>query len=119
MFHKENSTLDLLGQYSQKSDQPNDPKDDHVNNMYRELGQFMTTTDKKENGRIFGIPNFIWYLAMILMCFYLLRGVDFSQMNNFPEAISTIQKTASERMLELRHMIDNASQNANAKKDQN
>ena len=119
MFHKEDSTLDLLGQYSQKNNQPDDPKNESGNDMYRELGQFIKKTDKKQSSRTFGIPNFIWYFAMIAMCFYLFREVDFSQINNVPEAISTIQKTVNEKMLELQHMIDTASQNANTKKDQN
>ena len=118
MFHKEDNTLDLLGQYSQKNGQSQNNEDEPRNNIYRELGQFITKTDKKEKNHTFGIPNFLWYLAMLGMLIYVLRGIDFSQINSASDAISTIQKTISAELLEMQQETHKAFENANTPKEQ-
>jgi len=118
MFHKENNTLDLLGQYSQKNAQSPNSEDEPQNNIYRELGQFISKTDKKEKNHTFGIPNFLWYLAMIGMLIYILRGMDFSQINNASDVLSTIQKTVSSELSEMQQETQKAIENANTHKEQ-
>lgn len=113
MFHKEHNTLDLLGQYSQNSNQSHTTPNDPANIQYRELGQFLKSTDKKENNRTFGIPNFLWYLAMLGMLIYILRGMDFSQIHTVSDAISTVQQTISGELSQIRQETHKALQQPN------
>ncbi|WP_041959704.1 hypothetical protein [Sulfurospirillum arsenophilum] len=125
MFHKENNTLDLLGQFSQNNTPAFNKQNDEENPL-RELGQFMTRADKKDDNRTFGIPNFLWYLVMIAMFGYLLRELYFlNQIDTSPESISTINKAISketnkmkQEVLEMQQMTNKAFQNANTKEEQ-
>lgn len=125
MFHKENNTLDLLGQFSQNNTPSFNTQKDEENPL-RELGQFMTRADKKDDNRTFGIPNFLWYLVMIAMFGYLLKEMYFlNQIDTSPESISTINKAISketnkmkQEVLEMQQMTNKAFQNANTKEEQ-
>lgn len=125
MFHKENNTLDLLGQFSQNNNSSFNKQNDEENPL-RELGQFMTRADKKDDNRTFGIPNFLWYLVMIAMFGYLLKEMYFlNQIDTSPESISTINKAISketnkmkQEVLEMQQMTNKAFQNASTKQEQ-
>lgn len=120
MFHKEHNTLDLLGQYSQNNKQSDPTLNDSVNTQYRELGQFLKSTNKKETNRIFGIPNFLWYLAMLGMVIYIFKGLDFSQIHNPSDAISTVKQTLSGELSQMQQETHKAfQQNAHPQKEQN
>lgn len=125
MFHKENNTLDLLGQFSQNNTSSFSTHNDEENPL-RELGQLMTRADKKDDNRTFGIPNFLWYLVMIAMFGYLLKEMYFlNQIDTSPESISTINKAISketnkmkQEVLEMQQMTNKAFQNANTHQEQ-
>ena len=120
MFHKEHNTLDLLGQYSQNSNQSRTTSNDPANTQYRELGQFLTKTDTKANNRTFGIPNFLWYLVMLGMLIYILRGMDFSQIHTASDAISTVKQTLSGELSQMQQETHKALRpNVNTPKEQN
>lgn len=126
MFHKENNTLDLLGQFSQNNNPSQNNQNDKDNNIYRDLGQFMTRADKKDDNRTFGIPNFLWYLVMICMFIYLVKEIySLNQVNNAPNTMSMINKALAEgtnkvtqEALEMQQMTNKAFQNANTKQEQ-
>ena len=125
MFHKENNTLDLLGQFSQNNTSTFNTRNDDENSL-RDLGQFITRSDKKEDNRTFGIPNFLWYLVMIAMVGYHLKEMYLlNKIDTSPESISAINKALSketnkmtQEVLELQQMTNKALQNAHTNQEQ-
>ena len=97
MYHKEHNTLDLLEQFTHNTQTFNDEPEDSEKTMFRELGQFMSTSDHKGSNTLLGIPNFIWYLIMLGMVGYLIKEVFFlNQINTVTDVVSTVTKGINE-----------------------
>ncbi|WP_263832598.1 hypothetical protein [Sulfurospirillum oryzae] len=126
MFHKENNTLDLLEQFSQNTQKTNHAEDDKNKIMFRELGQFISKTDKRGSKSSFGISTLIWYAIIAGILFFAFREIFFlNQINNFSDVISTINKvivegtnTVTETITEIQKAANKASQNASNQKEE-
>lgn len=118
MHHKEDNTLDLLGQFAQNTQTSSDDKDDNEKIMFRELGQFMSKSDKKSSNNIFGIPNFIWYLIMLGMLAYLIKEIFFlNEIKDVSTAVSVINQSVSKEITDIQNSAHKALENTNAKKE--
>ena len=111
MLHKERRILNLLGQFSQKLQQSQSKTDDKEKMMFRELGEFISTSDLKRSNpnATFGIPNFIWYLIMIGMVAYLIKEVFLlNNMKDVSGVVSTITKEVNDIKNEANKALENA-----------
>lgn len=116
MFHKESKTLDLLGQFSQKNSYSNSNQNDN-NPLYADLRQLVSRNATHDNNRLFGIPNFIWYVMMLAMLVYLAKEM---YVLNAPNTMSVINKALAEgtnkvthEALEMQHTTQKAFHDVN------
>ena len=127
MFHKENNTLDLLGQFSQNTQKTNHNEDDKDKMMLRDLGQFITTSETRRNTSSFGMSSLIWYAITGVILIFLFREIFFiNKINDFSDVVSTVNKAvtegthkATEEIEEIQKAAHNASQNTHTKKEEN
>lgn len=112
MYHNEDTTLDLLGQFSQKNGSSKDDTDTNEKIMLRELGQFMSKSDRKGSARLFGIPNFIWYLAMLGLGGYLAKDVWILNQNSTSQHvdvnISSVAQSVTKEIGEVEERVHDA-----------
>ena len=124
MHHKENKTLNLLEQFTQKNQIQRNDTDDNEKMMFRELGQLMSNDNQRSThsgNSMFGIPNFIWYLIIAGLFCYLLKEIFIlNQIHDVSDVVSTITEgthKVSEEIVEMQNSAHKAMENANAKKD--
>lgn len=111
MHHNEDNTLDLLGQFSQKNGSSNDDTDNNEKIMLKELGQFMSKSDRR-GSRLFGIPNFIWYLAMLGLGGYLAKDLwilnQTSTSKHVDVNISSVAQSVTKEIGEVEERVQDA-----------
>lgn len=78
MRHKETRTLHLLGEFSQKNQIHVNMADDKEMSMVLDLGELISTQPHRKSSsseRLLGIPDSLWYVAMVGMFVYLMREI--------------------------------------------
>lgn len=122
MHHKEHNTLDLLEQFSQKNHRTTQNVDDKETLLFRELGQFMSSADKRvsNSNSTFGIPHFIWYLIMVGLFVYLIKEVLLlNGITDVSGAVSSINKEVIEgthKIADIKNTANKALEGANTKR---